>query len=194
LWVLVPADRFPQELGSAGEIQFLFDPRTVGLDRLHADPERFGYLARGASLAEPLEDLQFAVAELLDRRTGCERFALNKLGGHRRSYGFADAKFAFQDLANGRDHLPGRLALHEVTPGARPQCAFRVMRFFVHGEDQHRYRRTALFQVFDQLNARGILQRDVHDGDIGLQRKDSLPGLRPALGFSADPEARLLID
>ena len=55
----------PQECGCAGKIELLLDPRAVGVDRLHPQLEVLRYLSGLQSLAEPVEDGQFPVAQML---------------------------------------------------------------------------------------------------------------------------------
>ena len=71
---------------------------------------------------------------------------------------FADVDLAIQDLAHGHQHLLGRLVFHDVAVGACAQRAFRVDRFVMHGEDQHRQARISQANVLEQFEAVGSVQ------------------------------------
>jgi hypothetical protein len=69
---------------------------TVGLDRLDTDPKGRRCLARPESLAEQIEDGQFTVAELFDRRAGGKRLAFNELRRDSLCHSVAEIEFALR--------------------------------------------------------------------------------------------------
>jgi hypothetical protein len=58
-----PANAELHELNRVLEIQLFFDARAVGLDRLDADVEFRGNLARGESTADHVHDFQLAITQ-----------------------------------------------------------------------------------------------------------------------------------
>ena len=64
----------------------------------------------------------------------------------------------------------------------------------MHGEHNDGDVRVECLEILDQFNARGVFERNIHDGDVGLLREDLCSGLGPALRLAAHLETRLLID
>jgi len=135
---LAAADRLAQQFRCAGKVELFFYTRAMSLDRLDADPQGLRYVARSKPLAEQIEDGQFAVAELLDRKAGAGRFSADELRRDRLCQGVAQVELALQNRSNCLAHVLGRLAFHDVTLGPGPQGALGVMGFLVHREHQHR--------------------------------------------------------
>ncbi len=52
----------------------------------------------------------------------------------------------------------------------------------------------ARFQIFDQFDPGGVLERDIDNGHIRFLIQDGLEGLRPAFGLATNREIRLLMN
>src|SRR5260370_28401402 len=90
----VPADGLAQKLRRAREAQLLLHSRAIGLDGLHTHSQRLRDLACAETLAQHLKHFQFAVTELLDRRSAGRRLVFHQPGGHRLRPAFTEVKFA----------------------------------------------------------------------------------------------------
>ena len=102
---VVPADGFPEQFGAAVQIKLFFHAGAIGLHRFQADAQRYGDLAGAQSPAQHVEDLQFAVAQLLDGGTVGPLIVIYKISGEQAGQVFADVKFALQNAADGFDDL-----------------------------------------------------------------------------------------
>src|SRR5205085_4489815 len=131
--LLVPADSFPQQFRSAGEVQFFFDPGAISLDRFETQPQVLRNTARPAPLAKHLKNFQLAIAELLDRRNGRGASDADEPGRHSGRHRLTEIGLAFQYPTESRYHIFRRITFHDVTPGAGPQRPLRVMRLIMHG-------------------------------------------------------------
>src|SRR5688500_816952 len=60
-------EREANEIGTGAEAELVRDARAIGLDRLHAEPERFCDLALRLAARQALEDLALARAEERER-------------------------------------------------------------------------------------------------------------------------------
>src|SRR5436305_321475 len=65
---LAPNDGLLEQLGSAAQMELLFQLFAVGLDGLDAETEPLGDVAGGKAIADQLKDLQFPVAQALQGR------------------------------------------------------------------------------------------------------------------------------
>ncbi len=106
----------------------------------------------------------------------------------------ADVDLAGQHPAQRDQHLLGRLLLHQVGARAGAQRPLGVERLVVHRQDHHRDGDVAGAEVLDQLEAVGSVQREVDDGDVGLQRVDAVERRGGVGGLAADLEVGLLVD
>src|SRR5437868_7878307 len=81
-----PLKSHPSDLPRVFELQFLFDVGAMGLNRFRAHVQRLRNFPDVATLADQLEDLQFAIGQELDQvMTGARMFVdavLLKLGGN----------------------------------------------------------------------------------------------------------------
>ena len=60
-------NRVLDQLAAAAKRQLLFDVGLVGFDRLHAEVQFLGDLARAASFADETEDFELAIRESRER-------------------------------------------------------------------------------------------------------------------------------
>ena len=58
-----PPDRLADEGGGVRQLEFFLDVEAMDFDRLHAQMEMLGNLARPPALADQLEDLEFAISQ-----------------------------------------------------------------------------------------------------------------------------------
>ena len=69
---------FMAELARVVEMQLRFDSRPIGVDRADSEMKLVADLARAASMADELEDLEFSIGQLGDSvftfSAGCDTF------------------------------------------------------------------------------------------------------------------------
>ena len=127
--------------GRGLEVELFLDVGAVGLDCLDADVHLLGDLACAATLADKLEDLQFAVAEQVDNLPlavgGLAATAPQQPTEDAAVDGLAHVDLPIEDAADGGQNLSGFLALHYVAARADAQDTLGVEEFVVHGEHQH---------------------------------------------------------
>ena len=113
----------------------------------------------------------------MDRRASGRR-SHQKLLRHDGGEGLAYAKLARHDLADGGDDLFGGLAFHDVPARTRADRALGVQRLVMHREHEDEYFGLLKLEILDQIKAGNIFEREIDDGDIGLQFGDGFQGVR----------------
>ena len=101
---------------------------------------------------------------------------------------------AAEDGANRFDDFPGGLLLHDKAIGAGAQRPFGVEQLLVHRKHEHRQPRKLVTQRADQFCGVLVLERPIHDGDIGLQALHHLRHMAFAIGLATDDEVGFLVD
>ena len=95
-----------------------------------------GKVACALALTDELEDLELAVAELLDGRVGAagapSRERVEQLGRH----AFADIDLPVQHLPDAQQQFLRTRLLHDVTSRSGAEHALGVDQFVVHGDGE----------------------------------------------------------
>ena len=97
-------------------------------------------------------------------------------------------------MTDGEDDLLGGLAFHDVAARAGAKGAFGIKLLVVHGQHDDGEAGLEDLEALDELDAGTFLERDVHDGHVGLVRGDALHGAGRILRLAADDEVGLLVD
>src|SRR5436190_9283941 len=94
---------------------------AMRLNRFDTEVELLGDLSRTMSLPNEIKDLELAVTEVLEGRSGARGSAADQLLHHFLLHPGTEIDLAGQYLPDGSQHIAGRFLLHDVTGRASPQ-------------------------------------------------------------------------
>src|ERR1700722_2968292 len=191
---VVPADCLAQKLGGVGELKLLLDAGAIGLHRFDADIQRLCDAPSLVALAEQAEDLQFPVAQLLDRRMQAREISLREAFGEDRMHSWTEIELSGQDIANSRRDAARRFAFHDVAPRAGAEGAFGIEALVMHREDDDGDGGKFRLETLDERQSGAFGQRKIDDGNVGLRGPNPLKCLFGTRRLSADLQIRELIE
>ena len=197
-----PLDRALDQGAAVLEREFGLDVLAVALDGLAAEVQRFGDEPGAQPAADEPENLQFAVGQTFDvgiGRLGCVlrggalRAARQPRDGVRGDL-IADIDGSGQHAVDREQEPVGLFLLHDVPPRTGAQGAFGVEGLVVHRKHEGQQLRLANAQVFDQLDAVALAQRQVDQRQIGLQAFGQRQRVGRVTRLAADDEVGLLVE
>ena len=169
----------------------------MAVDGFLADLQVGGDFAGTASGADQLEDLEFAVAEVLEGGTAGARAA-----GAGQQAAQDDRLHLAAEVGLGARHqaldrflqVIGGDGLHQVTPGAGLEGAARVDHLVELGEGEDARLRVELGQLGDQVQPVAVPEPEVEQDDVGMQALRGLAGFLDGAGLADAGEVLLLVD
>src|SRR5512135_2613782 len=151
------------ELGVVLEFHLLQQPGAIHAHGLDTQIEFLSDLGQGLAGGNHHQRLVLAIGETLVRR------ALVVVGdgnGELLGHCGTDVLLAGRDLTDGLHEEVRRHLLGQITGGTGLQCAYRVVLFRVHGEDEHRQPRKLLLDQLEGIDAVAVRHRNIHQHHV----------------------------
>ena len=187
-------DGVADELHAVAHAELGEDVRAVALDRLLAQHELAGDLARRPRLGDELDDLHLARGERVVGRRLAAAGALDEVA-HQRAHGArVQERLAAHRGPAGLDQVAVGDALEHVARRARAQRLEQVLLVVVHGEDQHAQAVAAVRELARGLQPGHARHRDVQDGEVDVVLQAALDGLGAVADLRHDAQVGLAFE
>src|SRR5579871_121913 len=135
---VIPANGFTKKLRGVGELQLFLDASAIGLNCFYAHIQRLRHAPCFVTLSQKPKHLEFAIAELFDRRMQALQVFLAKPLREDALHSRAYVQPAGKEIAYGGGNTAGGFSFHDVTAGAGAKGALRIIAFVVHRQDDNR--------------------------------------------------------
>lgn len=183
------------QFGTAFQPELPLDLLPVRVDRVVAQVQTYGDRLARQAFSKELEDLQFAVAEQVHRRTGSGANGANGATDQRAAQSPAQVAAASKHQAQGLQGVSLSLGLADVAVGTGLERTLGVKRFFVRRQCEDFSRIAVDLQTLDQIQSAAAFAEGNVDGDqVGWVGRDERQGIGHRRGLATDLHVGLRLD